>query len=893
MIHAMRLLKISAAVAVALVVLAWSQDAPPRAGAILNDSDGDGVIDVAEIVSGSDPHNAQSTPESTEASFASGLPLCADGRDNDLDGLTDANDPSCTDSDNDIISNTTETLLGSDPHNAASFPEDSRFDAAAAFAGYPLHWCGDHVDNDGDGLIDSADPGCTPISNDGDAFDDGTEKLFGSDPANPNSVPEHEIPNPGSCSDGIDNDLDGLTDSADPGCQPATNDAFANATAISALPYSDVEKITSATSEPTDPASSCFGTPPENVWYRYTAGVDGVLVADTAGTTGSNVQTLLSAWTDRNGRLVEVACAYGGFGSAQQTRVAFHAVAGETYYILVGGLFSPQAPANLSFHLTTGTPPANDDFFSAAPISALPFTGAADTSDATTEFNEPGCIYGRPVSTVWYRFAPGQDTLVLADASPSDFPAVIGVWTPTTFGLAQIACSVNAYNGQMSERVAFKAHAGQTYYLQAGGLFTGPSAGSLSLALQVGIPPANDDFAGATAVTSLPFTDTVDALTATGELGEPAPSCVYGSPITQTIWYRYTATSDQYVEAGTDNTFRGDLIVAAYQGDSLSNLREVACAQPYPPSNRAAFHVVAGQTYYILVAGQTYGYGCCKSVSGESGSPVPIPPPIPSPPLPGSPTPPPPSSMVTFHMDTLSVPTCAPPTFAYADPVGDALGFLGPPPPGHQSPDITSVAGGDDGQNVCLDIQFAAPLPAPNAGGGSPTIIVNFDSDELPGQTMSCFDGTGTDLNVYVPVPSNLIVPLYPNFPVPNPPPQGLVGYAVFGESSLRLIIPLAALGGDDSFRVTTMVNGPDGFDCAPDTGAIQSPLPPLPGDANCDGQTNSLDSLLILQLFANLIGSLPCQYAGDVNHNGGVGPIDAVLILQYSSGMLSAFAAQ
>jgi hypothetical protein len=886
MIRSMRLLKIfAAAVAVALVVLVLSQDAPPHARAAFNDSDGDGVFDLVEQISGSDPANAASTPEDLTASFIVGVTnTCSDGIDNDRDGLIDSADPGCMDSDHDGFSDGMEMALGSDPNNSASTPESSRLDALFGRFGIGLNTCLDGRDNNLDGSVDSADPGCAAISNDGDAFDDATEKLYGSDPTNPNSVPEHEVPNPGSCSDGIDNDLDGLIDSADPGCQPAANDNFANATVISALPYNTIEKITTATSERSDPSSSCFGTPPENVWYRYTAAADGVVAADTAD---SSFQTLLSVWTDRGGRLAEVGCAASGsgfLGSAQQARIAFRAVAGVTYDIQVGGQLSPQTPANLNFHLTAGTPPANDDFFSATPISALPFTSAADTSDATTEFNEPGCSYGRPVSTVWYRFTPSLDTLVLVDASPSNFSAVIGVWTPTTFGLAQVACSFDNYNGQTFARVAFSAHAGQTYYLQAGGFPYSSSSGNLSLAVQVGIPPANDDFAGATTVTSLPFTDTVDTLTATAELGDPAPSCVYGSPLTQTIWYRYTATSDKYVEAGTDNTYRYDLVVAAYRGDTLANLREVACAQPYPPSNRAAFHAVAGQTYYILVASQAYG--CCggKSVSGESGSPVPIPPPLP--------TPPSPSSMVIFHMDTLSLPTCAPPTFAFADPAGDAVGFLGPPPPGHGPPDITSVTGGDDGLNVCLDIQFAAPLPPPNAGGSNPTIVVNFDADELPGQALSCFDGTGTDLNVNVPIPSGLIVPLYPYLPVPNPPPEGLIGYAVFGESSLRLIIPLAALGGDDSFRVAVMASSPEGFDCAPDKGAIQSPFPPLPGDANCDGQTNSVDSLLILQLFANLIGSLPCEYAGDVNHNGGVGPIDALLILQYDSGMLPAFAA-
>ena len=46
---------------------------------------------------------------------------------------------------------------------------------------------------------------------------DATEVIFGSDPRNPNSTPESSVFF-GTCSDGLDNDLDGLTDAADPGC---------------------------------------------------------------------------------------------------------------------------------------------------------------------------------------------------------------------------------------------------------------------------------------------------------------------------------------------------------------------------------------------------------------------------------------------------------------------------------------------------------------------------------------------------------------------------------------------------------------------------------------------------------------------------------------------------
>ena len=59
------------------------------------------------------------------------------------------------------------------------------------------------------------------------------------------------------------------------------------------------------------------------------------------------------------------------------------------------------------------------------------------------------------------------------------------------------------------------------------------------------------------------------------------------------------------------------------------------------------------------------------------------------------------------------------------------------------------------------------------------------------------------------------------------------------------------------------------------------------PGDANCDHRTNSIDSAVVLQFSAGLVGSLPCAGPADVNGDGLVNAVDAALILQYEAGLL------
>jgi hypothetical protein len=59
-----------------------------------------------------------------------------------------------------------------------------------------------------------------PNDCDGDGLPDSVEILWGSDPNNAQSQPEHVLwQNGQSCQDNIDNDLDGLINQADPGCQ--------------------------------------------------------------------------------------------------------------------------------------------------------------------------------------------------------------------------------------------------------------------------------------------------------------------------------------------------------------------------------------------------------------------------------------------------------------------------------------------------------------------------------------------------------------------------------------------------------------------------------------------------------------------------------------------------
>jgi thrombospondin type 3 repeat protein len=58
-----------------------------------------------------------------------------------------------------------------------------------------------------------------PLDSDGDGVTDADEVLYGSNPSDPNSTPENSFYAASTCTDLVDNDLDGNADALDPGCQ--------------------------------------------------------------------------------------------------------------------------------------------------------------------------------------------------------------------------------------------------------------------------------------------------------------------------------------------------------------------------------------------------------------------------------------------------------------------------------------------------------------------------------------------------------------------------------------------------------------------------------------------------------------------------------------------------
>ena len=171
-------------------------------------------------------------------------PACGDGLDNDDDGLIDyPADPGCEslidEDEADLRRPACDDEVDNDADGFTDFPadpgcgsllDDDEFNEPSG----NLPACGNGADDDNDGLVDIADPGCTSVADPreqdpdeapicANLIDDDADGLtdFPLDPGcgAAGADDETDSPNPPACVDGVDNDDDGLTDyPLDPGC---------------------------------------------------------------------------------------------------------------------------------------------------------------------------------------------------------------------------------------------------------------------------------------------------------------------------------------------------------------------------------------------------------------------------------------------------------------------------------------------------------------------------------------------------------------------------------------------------------------------------------------------------------------------------------------------------
>jgi hypothetical protein len=422
--------------------------------------------------------------------------------------------------------------------------------------------------------------------------------------------------------------------SAPPAAAALNNDDFANASVIGPLTSGVTTPVdgtnVGATAEPNEPNSWSSMTPTHTVWYHIIVPGPGKLTLSGTADFAADWEIFIANGTPSLSSIFpptlnESAAPGGDFGTISDTGpITAYPNAATDFYVQVDSNVFDDPPDDIAMGdftidaLWTGRP-ANDDLANATGLNASSDFETGDTTTATKQPSEPLISinthnYGG--HSVWYAETPtvtGRTDVVVAGESGSD-PA-LAVYTDSAFpvtiaGLSLVATDASATitNSDTSD-VRFTAMAGVTYYIRVDGQGPPDAAGEngpFTLTLTQIPPPANDNFADATALTTASGSIDGSNISATLETDEPLPAVHSGN---ETVWYAFAPPTSGPYEFDTpaaDRTFPTQ--IAIWRGSALASLTQIISNDAtQSDSATVTFDATAGTTYYVQVAGLDSG----------------------------------------------------------------------------------------------------------------------------------------------------------------------------------------------------------------------------------------------------------------------------------------------
>jgi hypothetical protein len=162
--------------------------------------------------------------------------------------------------------------------------------------------------------------------------------------------------------------------------------------------------------------------------------------------------------------------------------------------------------------------PANDDFDYPTVITSLPFTEQSNTAEATLAGDDPrsSCDWWTLDRTVWYKITPTADQALWINTSGSDHQTGVFIYTGIRGSLSEITGT--CYEG--INGVRFQAKGATSYYIAVSQDSAYANTESNLVVNVEDITPANNAFANATVVNSIPFEETTNMEFATMEPNE-------------------------------------------------------------------------------------------------------------------------------------------------------------------------------------------------------------------------------------------------------------------------------------------------------------------------------------------------------------------------------------
>jgi hypothetical protein len=342
--------------------------------------------------------------------------------------------------------------------------------------------------------------------------------------------------------------------------------------------------------EPSCTLTAFGGGDGRDLAWKFTLPADRVVEIDTIGSPIGD--TKLAIW---DGCLTtEIECNDDLAPNNFLSRVRFVATGGVEYFVQVEG-FEPDDIGDivLNYAVTLIQPPSvNDTCAGAKVISELPYFDQVDmffNTDTLDNSASVGFGGGGGTDAYWVYTPAATTTPTIAVYG---YDTGFAIYTGTCGALTEVF-AVDDFFG--SERETFTFDAGVTYYILGEG-FTDLDTGILQIA--IGFPSANDQCVDATAIATLPYTNTVFNLFNTDTLDNSASVGFGGGGGLDAYWtFTPAATVSTTVSVtGFDTAF------AIYTG-GCGGLVEALAVDDFLGAESAMLTFNAGVTYTILAEG--------------------------------------------------------------------------------------------------------------------------------------------------------------------------------------------------------------------------------------------------------------------------------------------------
>jgi hypothetical protein len=391
----------------------------------------------------------------------------------------------------------------------------------------------------------------------------------------------------------------------DPATKPPNDDLAAAKELTGRTGVVASETNAGASKQPGEPAHAGVAGG-RSVWYRWTAPASGPAAFRLTDTTYPfGFAPVLAAYTGGSVSALSPVASNDHWREERQSRIAFTAVAGTTYWIAVDGENGREAETEFLWYQggfvlrwNSGPPPANDAFASARVVSGDSGSERHSTVGATREPGEPRHWQAEDGgASVWFRWtAPVAGNVHFGIHSASELAGLDAALYRGT-SLANLELLDSAESFFEDTYVSTPVTAGETVYVAV----EGPRETTADFTFDWISTPINDAFAAAIPISGSTGTVTDSLNAATREQLEPTHG-------TESIWYRWTAPSGGLVTFDACGSTGSSAGLAVYVGAALGALDQIAAeGLSCDRGEKVFFTARAGTTYHIAALGSGVG----------------------------------------------------------------------------------------------------------------------------------------------------------------------------------------------------------------------------------------------------------------------------------------------